>query len=530
MLSFFPGFANEELVYGGLARCSHLLGGVRRERMIGPEICDHQDRTFLELPFGLQGLVDYLPSGFQVSDLINDHTAYPYYARFLDPDTNKQLRAAMEGSSQQRCFLGLGTTSCRVPKHDKMMFCRDCAVDDRAAYGFATWKRAHQLAGVVVCPVHGAPLMESLVRRIDLSRYRLISLTEKIESKASPLNLPLRSLYKQVADDSLWLLQHPAEGITREDLTAKLRALLWQHGFHGRKRPDWQGVGLAMATKYADYPLLDLGLQDSQRAAPDKLLRILDWSRPSRPHPILYILLLALLDVTAQEFFSEGATQSEPRVETSAAAAVQRAADFPCPNPGCRDFEPNWPQVLLWKSADATRQSRCPTCSLEYTWTPQTASRGIVTVVNPGAVWDAEFAKRFGGPKVGTEQAAQDFSISYWEVLRHVARLRLRPKAWIASEVNRRSRWRISRTKSEANRPSKLKYRSNWHLRDRELAAEVPKAVARILGTPDAPKRVTQSAILSELNFKGRWVAWYRDRLPETFRAIEIATESQSAF
>lgn len=90
--------------------------------------------------------------------LVHNHTDYPLYTHFVGRRRCFNIKRDMltDGASKSR----LGLLRSHVGAGDTRRFCIECARHDVLTYGHPFWKRGFFLPGFLVCPVHGAPLVE----------------------------------------------------------------------------------------------------------------------------------------------------------------------------------------------------------------------------------------------------------------------------------------------------------------------------------------------------------------------------------
>lgn len=94
------------------------------------------------------------------SEIIQKHTALPFYAAFLDPEKVARARRTMLSNGHTEFQLGLAAM------HDYprwLRACPQCSTHDCKVFGCTPWRTMHQLPGVNICPIHFVPLIESNV-------------------------------------------------------------------------------------------------------------------------------------------------------------------------------------------------------------------------------------------------------------------------------------------------------------------------------------------------------------------------------
>jgi hypothetical protein len=187
-LNYFPEPRPDELLYGLLARYARhlgLAGAGAASRLFGS--ADAVATT--DLPCRLAALGETLRDRCDLSgDLIIDrHTLYPYHVAFQGLAVRRAVRASMLGSGRS-IHLRLGVAASRVRRSGRLLFCRRCLAEMLERHGEATWRRAHQLPGVLVCPDHACPLSESTVEWSAAPRHGYVAATvETCPADAPPV-------------------------------------------------------------------------------------------------------------------------------------------------------------------------------------------------------------------------------------------------------------------------------------------------------------------------------------------------------
>ncbi|HEJ2566226.1 TPA: TniQ family protein [Pseudomonas aeruginosa] len=154
-MSWLPAPFPDETLHSMFSRYHKLSynGDYRNslQELIGRRICNslHDLPTFLsEFSHRANNSI-----GYSLERLIIDHTAYPYFSRFLRADQIDMCRARVEGNMHRRGGgRGLGFAHIRgqlLPR-----FCSQCVEADLSMYGQPYWHRIHQLPGVWICPWH----------------------------------------------------------------------------------------------------------------------------------------------------------------------------------------------------------------------------------------------------------------------------------------------------------------------------------------------------------------------------------------
>jgi len=103
------------------------------------------------------------PTSLSLSDLLFQHTPFPYITAFYSRDgVDTALHAALsEGRNTAKFERATRTMSHFVPYR---RFCTECVLADRRRFGTAYWHRSHNIPGVVFCQIHDRILHESTVK------------------------------------------------------------------------------------------------------------------------------------------------------------------------------------------------------------------------------------------------------------------------------------------------------------------------------------------------------------------------------
>lgn len=92
--------------------------------------------------------------------IVRDATIIPYYTKFRAPSVTANVLDKVRGSGIGALARDLGMTRSTFTAHPPRRSCHECVLADDEKYGFAYWRRDHQLPGVLVCQTHGTPLLE----------------------------------------------------------------------------------------------------------------------------------------------------------------------------------------------------------------------------------------------------------------------------------------------------------------------------------------------------------------------------------
>lgn len=161
MIAYFPAPYPDELLYSQLARY-YIASGYMAYTFAAEELFQFRTvRPSLEFvnqftPDALQAITRNMP----MEQIIEKHTMFPYYGRFLPKERRKKAYnalIAMEGNYHNL----LPIPQRKDGKARYLRYCPLCAADDRKKHGETYWHRIHQMMGVRICPDHCCALVDS---------------------------------------------------------------------------------------------------------------------------------------------------------------------------------------------------------------------------------------------------------------------------------------------------------------------------------------------------------------------------------
>lgn len=119
--------------------------------------------------WGAKPIADMLQSKvLSAAQLVDRHSALPFYERFVPPGLAPQWRKAVLTHSRE----GLYTAKNRweILNSSRLRACLSCIEDDLHQFGTSYWRELHHLPGARVCSRHGEELVEQpeSVKRTDV--------------------------------------------------------------------------------------------------------------------------------------------------------------------------------------------------------------------------------------------------------------------------------------------------------------------------------------------------------------------------
>lgn len=161
-LPFFPARAPDELLYSLVARYRLMAGGLSSRPVMSDVFGNSRCAAVWDLPCHVGYLARAI--GESPSDLVGDHTLFPYYSSTLMPGRSTELKRWMIGESHGGSIhLSMGVTASSVPATQHLRYCPLCVESDRTEWGAAYWHRVHQCPGVWQCPIHECALIETSI-------------------------------------------------------------------------------------------------------------------------------------------------------------------------------------------------------------------------------------------------------------------------------------------------------------------------------------------------------------------------------
>jgi len=285
----------------------------------------------IDFPCRLTDLAERLPKehGYTADDLIAERTLYPLYAAFLTPERGAALVEAMRGIRGVSPFaLGYQGNKIKPPSH--LRYCPYCVIEEREATGECYWHRVHQVPGVLVCPIHGVALRDSIGCGRDAhAHYDYVTAEAAIGTHVElPDGVadPHADILRAIARDAQWLLDQRDLsldwGVFRERYLGALRErdLATQRGMIR------QGKLVKAFEEF--YPRALLNRLQCADYAGDKphsgwLLHIFRMDGWMLFHPLRHLLAMRFLGYTAETFFGH----------TPIAYAPFGDGPYPCLNP-----------------------------------------------------------------------------------------------------------------------------------------------------------------------------------------------------
>lgn len=243
-----------------------------------------------------------------IEELIEGHTILPCFRPFMNHAHYTRIAESVATGTASCTKITLGLLASRVGAEDVLRFCPVCARADCETIGIATWYRAHQFPGVLVCPYHGVLLVaaDCLAQRLKRTQLFLPATATKWNSQKSVSKVDDRAFEKLVIVSRLIAQLFLLRGVPVDPLT-------WRNHYlaHLLER-DLATVSMRVRQRTLQSALLNFwgsvrnlppfdGIF-ARCAGDDSWLTSL-YRRPrAAHHPLLHVLLIGFLAASVESF------------------------------------------------------------------------------------------------------------------------------------------------------------------------------------------------------------------------------------
>jgi hypothetical protein len=526
----------------------------------------------VDFPNRLDNLYMRLPEGSLLTPdrIVDKNTMLPLYRRFLPKERVEKILSWMKGSGKGGSIhMAVGVTASTVPHPQYLRYCLECLVQDEYEVGEPYLHRSHQVAGVLVCHIHGSWLWETEFSITSPQNKHVFYILPRAE--LCHQNRPLhreesqKGQYLAIASSVAWLLQStnrsvPGLGWLKNRYHYFLRAADIAT-FTGRVH---QGELLERFNAHHGVRFLD-GINCAVDAqAGDNWLSKLVRKPRTTAHPLKHILLMGFLEVGVERFFEEKVTKSPPFGR----------GPWPCLNPVSEHYrKPVIDHCDITTNSENGRPvgnfaCRCGFC---YARTGPDLERSdrfrVGKMIQYGPVWESELRKCEAAGK-GLRETARCLGVCTKTVKRYLERQTVELSELPACSgfdnelTDRRARWtglrlafpdagrKALRSLAQSdytwlyrhdlewlykNMPPPMpsmrssQSRVNWAQRDWRLASKVVAAAKNLRSMVDKPVRVTVSAVGKAMGtlflLQNRL-----GKLPHTEQQLRIACEDRDRF
>lgn len=502
MLSYFPTTYPDELLYSLLARYHRHTCSTSPKRTLEDLFGSRNIRATVDLPGHLAALSRRLPAdrGLTPERLATDFTLFPYHTAFQPPTVVADVLATLIDGKADGIHLRLGIAATTVSAPAALRYCPLCHAEALARWGERFWRRAHQLPGVLVCPDHGAPLLDSTVVPGHGHQHAFIAADEDTSQTDDPApawakDAGCRTILRDIARRSAALLSVPPKGAKPTDLTARYRNALIDRQFafaHGRV--DQRRLRDAFTTLFAPACSALAELPDTTWLA--------SIARKHRHafHPLHHILFGLFLDHNSP---ATRAAQPPPRRVVASAEFANRLRDLVIQGASLRAtaralaVDPNTVRLHTGR------------LGLDTPWRPLIRPKADPKADAGPAIRERWLELQRQQPQLGRKALADQRPAEHMWLYRH-------DQAWLESH----SPAVVKRAAPRA--------RVDWTATDRDLAVALRESAESFLSRIP-PVQVTLAALERQLGHPG-WIEKRRSKLPETLAVLASLAESVEAF
>lgn len=159
MISYFPDVYPDELFYSWICRYYAHSGYTAYIAASEDILSNRNGKVRYEFTATLnEDARNVIYKMTAPQNIVTDHTMYPYYARFAPWDRRKAaFDVLVNGNANVGNLLPIPNSK----SERYLMYCPDCAADDRSNYGEAYYHRLHQIRHIGICAKHGCRLQST---------------------------------------------------------------------------------------------------------------------------------------------------------------------------------------------------------------------------------------------------------------------------------------------------------------------------------------------------------------------------------
>lgn len=300
MLAYFPEIYPNELLYSLLGRFRCHGGVLSPKRLLDDAFGSRSVRAgaFLQPCLGRLARNISPSRGLTAQRLALETTLLPYVTAYQPREVRDWALAALTGDNDDadalHVRLGLAASNIRLPS--AMRYCPACRAEMLERHGELYWRRDHQLPGVLLCPIHGAPLADSRITPGRTGQHEFIA-ADVVNCPAKPAP-PTWSgqpeavkLLQGVSQASAALLATPPPARPLKAWGEEIRLALRSRGLgRGLAHMDQRALLEAFLARFG--PILDI----LPGAAPDYWLEAITRKHRKAFAPLRHILIRLLID------------------------------------------------------------------------------------------------------------------------------------------------------------------------------------------------------------------------------------------
>jgi hypothetical protein len=414
MLLNLPCPYEDELLYSTFARMFAYTKPIGQERA---NLALFGNRNAFSVGFGfrLNRIAEQTRTTWDLSsdDLVSKMTLLPFYGYYLPFGRYSKCSDSLKTGDGRRLLKSLGLVggpNVSLGTHPR--FCRSCTMMDLANHGETYWRRAHQLAGTLICTTHNEVLRLSKAKMFPDSRSisRFQDATEHIDIESSsvcadldPHEFGLASRISVRSLEFLYGFETPWTSFNPRDLYRRA-ALVSQHR-KGRSTGRVDGKIIKDLVDYFGRSFLTkigCDLDPNQKS----LMSIFQVTSSRCSHPVLHVLVQIFLEHRIGSPL--GIYDDGPRgIYERSDALLEK--QWKCPNPFAKHpatFRTPAARPRQAKDGKIYRSLKCK-CGYGFSFTSPTIDDPLMPVVAKAFAYGPAFEARAKLLKLGGSSASQ---------------------------------------------------------------------------------------------------------------------------
>ncbi|OED49839.1 hypothetical protein ACH42_01600 [Endozoicomonas sp. (ex Bugula neritina AB1)] len=561
MILKFPEPFPDETFYSWIARYhDHSANGLHKftvRRLYG----ESPWCAIYGLPTGLEQfcqkllpLVIYNPE-----ELIENHSLLPYFSSAIPAERLKVVKERMLQASNDQVHGKLGTLTSKIKNFRYLRFCPECLADDTMFMGEPYWHRTHQLPGVLVCPFHEVPTLNSKVDKQNTKHLTYASASQYAQPLLRQKKATVNQRLIAIARSSSELLKAYQPQMT----TRMYRSELLETGFNQGQFINQKKLSREFLAYWQPEVLKDIGaLPEAGKV--NWLRRISSANdKSSNFHPLYHIVVRLFLEQLKQQ----PATIQPPKPKQS----------HPCPNSFCTEENKDSGNLVSThrrkKSGPLHGTIACQ-CGFSYSCNLEAENLYTGHVISYGSIWEDKFTN-FVQTGYTIPQMVEAMSVSRDVIVRKAIELGLKPHWKVKMEARpersqnikkritlerkalkeyRKRHPKQSRVEIRAgmNAGYKFLYRQdkawllehlppikqpkpkkellNWKKRDKDYLQQVKSIVKDLLAQPGKPVKITPNTISKIMGKRNLFSKIALRKIPRTAAYLDQACDPEKYY
>ena len=183
MLNIIPQIYDDELVYSWISRTysrSGYLNHIYFAKQVFSVPSVRPDFEYIN-PYK-SDFLKILTKDKSLLEIINKHTMFTWYARFMPPERRKEALNFLLNFECNNFYKKMYMPKSKDKEPRYLRFCPLCVKYDRAQYGEAYYHRSHQIKELKVCPKHKCYLIDTGLQISSCQSPILSPLEEEVKN------------------------------------------------------------------------------------------------------------------------------------------------------------------------------------------------------------------------------------------------------------------------------------------------------------------------------------------------------------